>query len=137
MVDTQEPKDTAMKKLRHHGFTLVELLVVLAIIALLLTVALPRYFHSVTHAEESVLKQNLTLLRDAIDKHYGDLGKYPDKLDDLVTRKYLRAVPVDPITRSDTTWVVVPPTDAKLGGIYNVKSGAPGVARDGTAYAKW
>lgn len=121
----------------YRAFTLVELLVVLAIIALLLTIAVPRYFRSITNAEESVLKQNLTLLRDAIDKHYSDSGKYPDKLEELVTRKYLRQVPVDPITRSDATWVVVPPTDTKLGGVFNVRSGAPGTGHDGTPYEKW
>ncbi|HSO06080.1 MAG TPA: type II secretion system protein [Pelomicrobium sp.] len=120
---------------RGAGFTLVELLVVMAIIALLLTLAAPRYFRSVTTAEETVLKENLVLMRDAIDKHYGDHGKYPASLDDLVQRRYLRSIPPDPITKSAGTWVVVPPPDPSQGGVYDVRSGAPGEARDGRPYA--
>ncbi len=84
---------------------------VLAIIALLLSIVTPRYFNTVGRAEEAVLKEDLTLLRDAIDKHYADTGKYPGTLDDLVAKRYLRKVPSDPITQSAGTWVVVPPAD--------------------------
>lgn len=122
---------------RARGFTLIELLVVLAIIALLLSVAAPRYFRSITHAEEAVLKENLTLMRDALDKHYGDTGRYPATLEELVTRKYLRRLPFDPIAKSDVAWIVVPPNDPEKGGVYDVLSGAPGVSRDGTRYAEW
>jgi len=120
-----------------RGFTLIELLVVMAIIATLLTIALPRYFGSVERSKEAVLHQDLSILRDALDKYYGDTGKYPDALEDLVNKRYLRAIPVDPITDSATTWVIVPPEDPAKGGIYSVKSGASGKARDGTAYAEW
>ena len=108
------------------GFTLIELLVVLAIIATLLTLVLPRYFTSVQRSKETVLKENLFVTRDAIGKYYADKGKYPESLDSLVTDKYLRKVPVDPITDSVTTWVVVPPEDQKKGNVYDIKSGAPG-----------
>src|SRR6478752_123298 len=93
------------------GFTLVELLVVMAIIATLLTLAVPRYFGSVDRSKEAVLKQDLATLRDSLDKYYGDTGRYPDSLEDLVTKRYIRGVPIDPITQSNATWLVVPPGD--------------------------
>jgi general secretion pathway protein G len=119
------------------GFTLIELLVVLAIIALLLTLAAPRYFGSLDKSKEAVLKEDLYQFRDAIGKYYGDKGKYPESLDALAAEKYLRSVPVDPITDSSATWVVVPPQDPQKSGVYDVRSGAQGRAADGTAYAEW
>ena len=119
------------------GFTLIELLVVMAVIALLVAIATPRYFNSVEKSKEAVLKQDLSTMRDAIDKYYGDTGKYPDTLDDLVTKKYLRKLPVDPLTDSASTWVAVPPDDADKGGVYDLHSGAPGNGRDGTPYSSW
>jgi general secretion pathway protein G len=121
----------------HRGFTLIELLVVMAIIATLLTLAVPRYFHSTDRAKEAVLKQNLAQMRDSIDKYYGDRGRYPDSLEDLVTRKYLRKVPPDPITESTTTWLTVAPEEAGKGGVFDVRSGATGTALDGSTYEKW
>ena len=120
------------------GFTLIELLVVMAIIALLLTLAAPRYFQSVQRSREAVLKEDLHLMRDAIDKHYADTGKYPATLDDLVTKKYLRRVPVDPITESATTWVIVEPPDKPgTSAVYDVRSGAPGTSLGGSAYGEF
>lgn len=119
------------------GFTLIELLAVFAIIAILLTLAVPRYFSSVDKAKEVVLKENLNQVRDAIGKYHGDKGKYPESLDALATEKYLRKVPMDPITESTGTWVVVPPDDPQKGGVYDVKSGAQGTALDGSAYGEW
>ena len=121
----------------NSGFTLIELLAVFAIIAILLTLAVPRYFSSVDKAKEVVLKENLNQVRDAIGKYYGDKGKYPESLDALATDKYLRKVPMDPITESAATWVVVPPDDPQKGGVYDVKSGAQGTALDGSAYGEW
>ena len=122
---------------RTAGFTLIELLVVMTIIALLLTLAVPRYFHSVEKSKETVLRDNLSILRDSIDKYYGDVGKYPSQIDDLVTRRYLRNIPRDPITDSTTTWVTVAPSDPNKGQVYDVHSGAPGKGMDGTPYAEW
>jgi general secretion pathway protein G len=119
------------------GFTLIELLVVMAIIATLLTLAVPRYFHSTDRAKEAVLKQNLSQMRESIDKYYGDRGRYPDSLDDLVNRKYLRKIPPDPITDSPLTWVTVSPDLAGSGSVFDVRSGAPGTALDGSNYDKW
>lgn len=120
-----------------RGFTLIELLVVLAIIATLLTIAVPRYFNSLENSKETALRQSLSVIRQAIDHHYGDLGKYPDNLQDLVTRRYLRNVPVDPITGLSDSWVPVAPPEAGKGNMRDVKSGAPGNAKDGTPYASW
>ena len=122
---------------RLRGFTLIELLAVLAIIALLLTIAVPRYFGSVDKAKEAVLKENLYQMRDALGKYHADKGKYPDSLEALAAERYVRTVPVDPITESATTWLAVPPEDAQKGGVYDVKSGAPGKASDGTEYSTW
>jgi general secretion pathway protein G len=119
------------------GFTLIELLVALAVVALLLSIAVPRYFGGISRAEEAVLKENLLLMRDAIDKHYADTGKYPAALEELATRKYLRAIPPDPITQSALSWVQVPPADAAQGGVFDVRSSAPGTGSDGRPYAQW
>jgi len=118
-----------------RGFTLIELLVVLAIVALMLTLAFPRYFQSVDAAKETVLADNLRITRETIDKFYGDTGRYPKSLDELVEKKYLRALPVDPVTDSTSTWIIVPPDDADKGNVYDIKSGAPGKNRDGKPYA--
>jgi general secretion pathway protein G len=123
-----------MSKRRNAGFTLIELLVVLAIIGLLLTVTVPRYFHVIDSSKEKILVENLRISRDAIDKFYGDTGRYPDSLDELVDKKYLRAPPYDPLTESSSSWVIVPPDDQFTGNVYDIKSGAPGTDRDGRAF---
>lgn len=122
---------------RHQGFTLIELLVVLAILVLLLTLAVPRYFNSVDRAREAALKQDLAVVRESVDKFYGDQSRYPNSLEELVERKYLRIVPVDPLTDSATTWVIVAPAGGEPGAVYDLHSGAPGAAKDGTLYADW
>lgn len=126
-----------MRPPRSRGFTLIELLVVMAVIGLLLSLAAPRYFRSVDAAREAALRQDLAVMRDAIDKHFSDTGRYPASLAELVARRYLRRVPVDPLTESADTWVVVPPPDSSLGAVYEVNSGAAGTARDGSLYASW
>jgi general secretion pathway protein G len=120
-----------------RGFTLIELLVVLAIIATLLTIAVPRYYASLDRSKEAVLKENLYQMRDAIGKYYGDKGKYPESLEALATDKYLRKVPLDPITESATTWQVVAPEDPQKTGVFDVRSGAPGKALDGSEFSTW
>lgn len=125
-------------QMRARGFTLMELMVVMAIIASLMTLALPRYFNSVERSREAVLRQDLSIMRDAIDKFFADRGRYPATLDELAERRYLRKVPVDPVTESATTWVVVPPPDGEVReGVYDVRSGAPGQSLDGEAYESW
>lgn len=123
---------------RANAFTLIELLVVFAILATLLTLAVPRYFASVDRSKEAVLRQNLATLRNALDQFHGDTGKYPESLDDLVKKRYLRAVPADPITERTDSWVPQPPpADSGLSGIYDVRSGAEGKAPDGSEYGSW
>ena len=133
-----------MQSGKHHqwrgftlGFTLVELLVVLAILAMLLTLAVPKYFSSIERAKEAALKQDLNTLRESIDKFYADTGQYPKILDDLVEKKYIRKVPVDHITESTTTWLLVAPEPPLEGDIADIHSGALGTAKDGTKYADW
>lgn len=123
--------------LKPFGFTLIELLVVLTIIALLMSIAVPRYFHTLDKAKENVLKNNLASMRNAIDHYYGDTGHYPDTLQDLVSNKYLRSIPIDPVTDSTTTWIVVSPDDPRKGAIYDIKSGARGTAQAGISYGEF
>ncbi len=127
-------RSSAAKK---FGFTLIELLAVLAIIATLLMLAVPRYFSSVDKSKEAVLKENLYQMRDAIGKYYADKGRYPESVETLAIEKYLRKVPLDPITESASTWEAVPPEDPQKGGVFDVKSGAQGTATDGTTYGEW
>jgi general secretion pathway protein G len=122
---------------RLAAFTLIELLVVMSIIALLLTIAVPRYFHTLERSRETVLRQDLAVLREAIDKHFGDYGQYPDSLAALVERRYIRSIPVDPLTRAADTWQMVASDDPEHPGIRDVHSGADGNGGDGTAFASW
>jgi general secretion pathway protein G len=115
---------------------LVELLVVLAIIATLLALAAPRYFQHVERSKEAVLRENLATLRDAIEQYQADRGAWPKNLDDLVDKSYLRAVPRDPITERNDSWIVIPPEDEE-DGVYDVKSGAEGAGVDGVPFIEW
>lgn len=120
-----------------RGFTLVELLVVMAILMLLITVAAPRYFNGVERAKESALKQTLAVVRDAIDKFHADNARYPESLEELAERKYIRTVPEDPITESRDSWQIVAPEEDMPGELYDLHSGAEGQAADGSLYAEW
>lgn len=120
-----------------HGFTLIELLVVLAIIGTLTALVAPRYWGQVDAAREAVLRDNLRGTRDVIDKFHGDTGRYPVSLQELVDRRYLRSLPVDPVVGGVTGWTLVAPPDGVDGAVYDLHSNAPGVGRDGRAYADW
>lgn len=122
---------------QNRGFTLIELLVVLAIVATLLSIVAPRYVHQADRAKEAALKENLSVLRRALDEYYSDSGKYPEKLSALIERHYLRALPLDPVTNRADSWVPVPGTDEDDKTLVDVKSGARGKALDGTEYSSW
>jgi general secretion pathway protein G len=135
---------------RERGFTLMELIIVIAIVGILATIAMPAMKDMPRRANEAVLKTNLRTLRDVIDQHYGDKGKYPTSLEALVDTGYLRKIPLDPITKSSETWVPVyeeldpdnPPAETETSedgqpGIIDVHSGAPGNSLDGTPYSEW
>ena len=125
------------KRYQHNGFTLIELLVVMAIIATLLSLVAPRYFNSLNKAKEAVLRQDLVMMRNAIDQFYSDFGKYPLDLEEMGDKKYLRNIPVDPFTESKETWIVMPPPNLMDSGVYNVHSGYRERALDGTFYEEW
>lgn len=124
---------------QRRGFTLIELIVVMAIVALLASIAAPRYVRSLDLARERALQASLATLRDAIDQHAADRGRYPDSLPALVQAHYLRRLPEDPLTGRSDSWVALgPPPGAPLPGVlYDVRSGAAGRARDGSLYADW
>jgi general secretion pathway protein G len=125
-----------------RGFTIIELMVVMTIIVTLATIAMVQYRQSVQFAKESVLKDDLFKMRDAIDQYYADKNQYPPTLEDLVTGGYLRAMPKDPMTNSTSSWQAVPaepePNNPALApGVYDVKSGSDLVAMDGSRYSEW
>ena len=121
-----------------RGFTLIEMLVVLAILAMLLTIVSPRFMHILQRAKETTLRHDLVTMRDAIDKFYNDKNRYPETLDELVERQYLKAVPPDPITERADTWVItLPPNIDEQGSVFDVHSGSALLAEDGTPYALW
>ena len=121
---------------RAAGFTLIELLVVMAAIGWLLAIVAPRYVDHVDRAREAVLKQNLAGLRDAIDRFHADRDRYPTDLHELVQERYLREVPLDPLTDRRDTWTLRAPS-GQPGVVFDVRSGAPGQARDGSRYGQW
>jgi general secretion pathway protein G len=124
--------------MNRRGFTLIELLVVLAILGLLLSLAAPKYVRSIDAAKEAVLAENLRITRSAIDRFHADRGRYPSSLEELVARRYLRTLPVDPLLDSATAWrLVVIQDEEGASGVVDLKSRAPGVGRNGRAYAQW
>lgn len=127
---------------RAAGFTLIELLIVMTIIGILATAALPQIWDATQRAEESVLRRDLFVMRDAIDQYFADQGEYPQRLTDLAEDAYLREVPVDPLTKSRDTWVVrlvdwELVDEGERPGIWDVRSGAEGVGLNGTPYGEW
>ncbi len=124
------------------GFTLIELMIVMALIVILASIGLVQYGHSVTRAKEATLSEDLFRIRDAIDQYYADKNKYPASLETLVEEKYLRAVPVDPFTNSAETWKTTmsepePGNPSAEPGVYNVHSGSEETALNGTRYSDW
>ena len=122
---------------KNRGFTLIELLVVLGIVALLLTLAVPRFFPSVDRTKETILAENLRTMRAVIDQFHADTGRYPESLEQLVDKKYLPRLPFDPVADSDASWIVVPPEDPSRGNVYDIRSGAEGKGRNGKPYSEW
>lgn len=116
-----------MRRRSRHGFTLIEMLVVMTLIALLLTLAVPRYFTALDNGRHRVQQQNIATLRDAIDKFNADQGHYPDTLEDLVLKRYLRQIPLNPMTEA-ADWVVIAPANPEMGAVYDVQA-APVVAK--------
>ena len=120
-----------------NGFTLIELLVVLAIVALLATLAIPRYYGQIDRAKESILRANLKTTREVIDHFYGDQGRYPDSLQELVDKHYIDGVPVDPLMESDASWTIVAPPQGYKGTVYDLHSGSKELSKEGAPYASW
>jgi general secretion pathway protein G len=124
------------------GFTLIELMVVMAIIGVLIALAVPRYTTALRHAREAVLKEDLQTMRTAIDSYTMDKQKGPQSLDDLVQEGYLRSIPEDPLTHSKDTWVTensdaMYSLDQTEPGIDTVHSGSEGNGSDGQPYSSW
>ncbi len=119
------------------GFSLIELLVVMAIIATLGSIAVPRYFNSLEKTREVALRTNLKVMREAIDQYHEDAGKLPADLEDLVKKRYLREIPPDPITGDAASWILIRQAGGAEAGIRDVRSGAPGKSKDGSRYEDW
>jgi len=125
-----------------RGFTLIELMIVMAIIGIIISMAVPIYQKSIIRSKESVLKQNLFTLRTVIDEYTYDKQKAPQSLQDLVQQGYLRGIPVDPMTGSDSTWRIIMEdamnsTSQNEPGIYDIRSGSDGKSLEGTPYSEW
>jgi len=131
-----EPIIKTGKKSGSRGYTLMEVMTVIAIVGILASIAIPSYRKSVIRAKESSLRHSLFVLRDVIDQYYADHGQYPDTLDDLTQKKYIRHIPKDPVTNSRDTWILIQ-SDSDEGGIYDVHSGSKKISLYGTPYNEW
>jgi general secretion pathway protein G len=124
-----------------RGFTLIELMVVMAIVATLLTIVTPRYFAHLDRAKETALRETLAVTRDAIDKFLADNDRYPSTLDELVDKRYLRSLPTDPITDRNDSWTLLPPPPSQQGAAAEVTSGVwdlrSGAVEEGKTYDQW
>ena len=127
----------SLARLSRTGFTLIELLVVLSIVATLLLFVSPRYMKQIEASKEAVLRDNLRLVRQVIDNFYSDKGRYPESLEELVELRYLRALPVDPVTESATTWQVLEVPTGQEGRVYDIRSGSSATSLSGEAYSDW
>ena len=124
-------------KTGERGYTLIELMIVMTIIGILAAIAQPNLQRSIIRAKEASLRQSLFVFRDVIDQHYADHGKYPDTLEELEEKRYIRSLPEDTFTRSTSTWITVPPADDAKGMVYDVHSGSDLIGLDGTPYNEW
>jgi general secretion pathway protein G len=133
---TEQPMNRSGER-RLSGFTLIELLVVLAILAMMMTLAVPRYYSQLDASRETVLRENLRTVREMLDRFHGDKGRYPEALQELVDLRYLGGLPVDPMTESSATWIIEPPPPGYRGEVFNIRSGSTAIGKNGKAYAEW
>ena len=133
MLPTANGDPVTTLQTKRRGFTLIELLVVMAIIATLLSIATPHYFSHIDRAREAALRETLAVVRDSIDKFHSDTGRYPQELEELVSKRYLRNTPLDPVNDHSDTWIIINPPN-EVAGVYDIKSGAGG---EGSPYAQW
>jgi len=122
---------------RQQGYTLIEMMIVISIISILATMAMPSFQKSLIRAKETNLRRTLFIMRDTIDQYFADHGRYPDSLQDLETEKYVRQIPMDPLTGQTSTWITIPPEGFAEGNIYDVHSGSDKISLDGTPYNEW
>ena len=134
-TNTDISRKSKMKDRR--GYTLIEMMIVISIISILATMALPSFQKQLLRAKETNLRRSLFIMRDTIDQYFADHGRYPDSLQDLETGKYVRQIPMDPLTGSPDTWITIPPEGFAEGNIYDVHSGSNKISLDGRPYNEW
>ena len=125
------------RKMNNRGFTIIELLTVMAIIGILASIATPSFQRSIIRAKETSLRSSLFIIRDVLDQYYADHGAYPDTLEILIEKKYIRAVPIDPFTKTHESWILIPPEGEEITGVYDIHSGSNKISLYGIPYNEW